>query len=129
VKTNGDYLLSRIVQGAVAKAVAAGSLEAQHVESYIGKFFAGYQFYIDLFNLFIKALAVSHLVKYLRVGAAFFILPFVALGDAVLMVVFPVLAALRIGKTAESAIDYSLDNTLRGMLWLPTSRRAKYLAK
>lgn len=129
VKTNGDYLLSRIVQGAAQAAVSAGDLETQHVGRYIGSFFAGFQFKIDLLGLFIQAIVVSRLVKYLGVGASFFILPMIALGDAVLMVAFPVLAAVRIGKTAESAFDYSLNNTLRGMLWLPTSRRAKYLAK
>jgi ATP:ADP antiporter, AAA family len=45
------------------------------------------------------------------------------------MTLWPVLIAVRIGKTAESATDYSLNNTVRNMLWLPTSRRAKYLAK
>jgi AAA family ATP:ADP antiporter len=37
--------------------------------------------------------------------------------------------AVRIGKTAENSLDYSLNNTARSMLWLPTSRRVKYVAK
>jgi AAA family ATP:ADP antiporter len=129
VKTNGDYLLSRIVESASTQAVASGALEAHNVKEYIGSFFAGYEFKIDLISLIIQAFIVSRAVKYLGVRGAFYVLPIVALGDAALMAVFPVLAAVRIGKTAESATDYSLNNTLRNMLWLPTSRRAKYLAK
>ena len=45
------------------------------------------------------------------------------------MAAWPVLAAVVVGKTAESAVDYSFNNTVRNVLWLPTSRRAKYLAK
>jgi AAA family ATP:ADP antiporter len=129
VKTNGDYLLSRIVESASTQAVASGALEAHNVKEYIGSFFAGYEFKIYLISLIIQAFIVSRAVKYLGVRGAFYVLPIVALGDAALMAVFPVLAAVRIGKTAESATDYSLNNTLRNMLWLPTSRRAKYLAK
>ena len=33
------------------------------------------------------------------------------------------------GKTAENATDYSLNNTMRNTLWLPTTRKMKYLAK
>jgi len=39
-----------------------------------------------------------------------------------------VLALIRIAKIAENATDYSLQNTLRRALFLPTSREAKYKA-
>jgi ATP:ADP antiporter, AAA family len=129
VKTNGDYLLARIVKASAAQAVAAGTLDPHHLEKYIGSFFAGFQFKINLISLAVQALVVSRLVKRFGVRGAFYVLPVIALGDAALMVVFPALAAVSIGKTAESAVDYSLNNTLRNMLWLPTTRRAKYLAK
>ena len=72
---------------------------------------------------------VSRLVKYAGFKASFFVFPVIALADAVAMVVVPALAVLRIGKTAENATDYSLNNTLRNMLWLPTTKDMKYLAK
>ena len=129
VKTNGDYLLAQIVKEAAAKAVADGTLDAHRVGTYIGSFFAGFEFWIDLVSLAIQALVVSRVVRYMGVSGAFYVLPIVALGDAVIMLIVPFLAAVRIGKSAESAIDYSLNNTLRNMLWLRTSRRAKYLGK
>jgi AAA family ATP:ADP antiporter len=39
------------------------------------------------------------------------------------------LAVLRLAKTAENATDYSLQNTVKQALFLPTSREAKYKAK
>ena len=41
----------------------------------------------------------------------------------------PALLVLKIGKTLENATDYSLQNTLRQALFLPTTREAKYKAK
>jgi len=129
VKTNGDYLLSRIVKEYVSSAVAAGTLEKAHVEQYIGAFFASFQFNINLVSLLVQGFLVSRIVKYAGLRGGFYVLPFIALGNAALILIFPALAAVRFGKTAESAVDYSLNSTLRNMLWLPTSRRAKYLAK
>jgi AAA family ATP:ADP antiporter len=36
---------------------------------------------------------------------------------------------VRWAKTAENATDYSVMNTARQLLWLPTSREEKYKAK
>ena len=41
----------------------------------------------------------------------------------------PVLAVIRWGKILENSADYSIQNTLRHALFLPTSREAKYKAK
>ncbi|HQZ38055.1 MAG TPA: Npt1/Npt2 family nucleotide transporter [Vicinamibacterales bacterium] len=129
VKTNGDYVLARIVEDTASEAVAAGALTARGVPDYIGRFFADLSFWIDVISLGLQAFVVSRVVKYFGLGIAFLMLPVVALADAATMAVLPILVAVRIGKTAESAIDYSMNNTVRNMLWLPTSRRAKYLAK
>ena len=129
VKTNGDYVLARAVEDAARQAVAAGTLPASHVQNYIGGVFANLSFSIDIISLALQGLVVSRVVKHFGFGAALYVLPVVALGDATLMAAWPALFAVRIGKVAESATDYSLNNTIRNMLWLPTSRRAKYLAK
>lgn len=41
----------------------------------------------------------------------------------------PILTMVRWVKTAENATDYSLQNTVRHVLFLPTSREQKYKAK
>ena len=53
----------------------------------------------------------------------------VALGGYTLLAVAPVLAMIRGVKIAENATDYSIQNTTRQALFLPTSREAKYKAK
>src|SRR5439155_10582317 len=45
------------------------------------------------------------------------------------MAFVPLLAFIRAGKLAENSLDYSLQNTTRNALYLPTSREAKYKAK
>jgi ATP:ADP antiporter, AAA family len=51
------------------------------------------------------------------------------LGGYTALVLAPVLAVVRYTKLLENATDYSLQNTIRHALYLPTSREAKYKAK
>jgi AAA family ATP:ADP antiporter len=53
----------------------------------------------------------------------------VALAGYASMAFIPVLSWIRGVKLAENSIDYSLQNTTRNALYLPTSREAKYKAK
>ena len=53
----------------------------------------------------------------------------VALLDASMVAIILALAILRVGKIAENSLDYSLNNTVRNMLWLPTTKEMKYRAK
>src|SRR5689334_18826010 len=43
--------------------------------------------------------------------------------------VLPVLALVRVAKTLENGTDYSIQNTARHALFLPTTREEKYKAK
>jgi AAA family ATP:ADP antiporter len=56
-------------------------------------------------------------------------LPCIALGAYNVLAFFPVLVAIRWAKTAENATDYSLNNTVRNMLFLPCTRDQKYGGK
>lgn len=77
----------------------------------------------------LQALVVSRLVRVWGLERAFFVLPVIALVDALGAAAVPLLAVVFVGKVAENATDYSLNNTLRNMLWLPTTRDMKYKAK
>jgi AAA family ATP:ADP antiporter len=57
------------------------------------------------------------------------VLPAIALAGYGLIGLAGGLALLRAVKIAENATDYSLGNTVRQALFLPTSRDAKYKAK
>ena len=46
-----------------------------------------------------------------------------------MLAMFPVFGLIRWAKTLENATDYSIQNTIRHALFLPTSREEKYKAK
>jgi AAA family ATP:ADP antiporter len=79
--------------------------------------------------LFLQAFVASRLVKYVGIGGIVLVLPFVGLGTYGVVASGVGLAVLRWAKIAENATDYSIMNTARQMLWLPTSREEKYKAK
>jgi ATP:ADP antiporter, AAA family len=72
---------------------------------------------------------VSRVVKHLGLGVAFFMLPAIALGSSLAVAIAPLLQVLRVGKVLENGTDYSFNNTVRHMLWLPTTQEMKYKAK
>jgi AAA family ATP:ADP antiporter len=65
----------------------------------------------------------------LGIRTAILVLPAISFAAYGLMAFVPVLAAIRWAKTAENATDYSLQNTARQALFLPTTREEKYSAK
>ena len=56
-------------------------------------------------------------------------LPLIALGGYAIVAAGAGFALVRWIKTAENATDYSIMNTARQLLWLPTTREEKYKAK
>ena len=72
---------------------------------------------------------VSRVFKFLGVGKSLFIHPIVALAGYLMMLRAPSITAMGWLKVADNSLDYSLGNTTKQALWLPTSREAKYKAK
>ena len=66
VKTNGDYVLAQAVEAAANQAVRAGTLAPGQVPRAIGETFASYTFWVDSLSLVLQGLAVSRVVKVLR---------------------------------------------------------------
>lgn len=129
VNTNGEYLLGKMFKLAADTAIADGSIQPSELGDFITKRYAGFFFYVNVIGIFLQALVVSRLVKYGGLSVAFMVLPLVALVGGVAFLLFPILAIIRIGKIAENSVDYSVNNTVRNMLWLPTTREMKYRAK
>ena len=84
---------------------------------------------MNLVGLLVQLFLVSRILDFFGVRVAILILPVIALGAYALLAFYPILAAVRWAKTAENATDYSLNNTVRGVLFLPTTREEKYKAK
>jgi AAA family ATP:ADP antiporter len=95
----------------------------------IGAFYGNFFFWVNLIGVLVQMFLVSRVLKYLGIRAALFVLPVIAFGSYGAFAVIGGLAVLRVAKTAENATDYSLQNTVKQALFLPTSREAKYKAK
>jgi AAA family ATP:ADP antiporter len=129
VNTTGEYILGRVVERAAHAAVEQGSTGGLDVGEFIGRFYSDFFAVVNVLALGIQLFLVSRIVKYLGVRIAVLILPCIALGGYLLLAFYPLLGAVRWVKTAENSTDYSLQNTVRNILFLPTTREEKYKAK
>jgi ATP:ADP antiporter, AAA family len=125
VNTNGNYILNETVGGMAEAAARSGS---QSEADIILATMAGVDLWQNLLAMGIQFFLVSRIFKYLGIGGALFVLPVIALGSYSMFALAPVLSMIRIAKVTENATDYSLQNTVRRALFLPTSRDAKYKA-
>jgi ATP:ADP antiporter, AAA family len=127
VNSTGEFILGKtVIEQASA---AAASVEGVSREDYIGKFYADFYFWVNVIGAGMQMFAVSRVMKYIGIGPALFVLPMVALGGYTLLSFAPVLGFIRGAKIAENSTDYSIQNTARHALFLPTSREAKYKGK
>ena len=99
------------------------------VKQFIGKFYADYFTWVSVLTAFIQIFLVSRIMTRFGVRAALYVLPIVAFGAYGIIAFVPILALIRLSKIGENSLDYSLNNTARQALFLPTSREAKYKAK
>jgi AAA family ATP:ADP antiporter len=129
VNTTGEYILGKTVLGAYTAAHGAASLAGLDAKKVIGEFYGNFQTMVNVLSAVIQAFLVSRVLKYFGVRVALLVLPVVALIGYASMAFIPLLAFIRGAKLAENALDYSLQNTTRNALYLPTSREAKYKAK
>lgn len=128
VNTTGEYILGRAVREAAVAALAVDG-GGPSVEEYISRFYSEFFFAVNLAGLVLQLLVVSRVLKLFGVRVAVLVLPVIALSGYVLLAFLPVLAIVRWVKVAENATDYSLQNTVRNVLFLPLSRDKKYKAK
>lgn len=126
VNTLGEFLLGKVVTAEVAQ--QTGGAEAA-MTAQIGAFYGDFFSWVNLISFLFQAFLVSRLFKWIGVRGALFILPVIAMGGYSLMVAMPVLAFVRAAKVLENSVDYSIQQTTRHALFLPTSREAKYKAK
>ena len=127
VKTTGEYLLGSIVRDSAIAEFGADNTEA--VQRAIGAFYSSFFTYVNVLGLVLQLFVVSRVVRYFKVSLAIMALPFISLGAYSLIAFYPLLRAVLWAKVAENATDYSLNNTVRNMLFLPLTREQKYSAK
>lgn len=129
VNSNGEYMLSKLLKEDVARAVERGEIQASDVRNTLGAAYANFYFYVNLVGVLVQMFLVSRLVSWFKLPKVFLFMPVLALCNAAVVAFLPIVSLVKAGKTAENATDYSLNNTLRQMLWLVTSPEMKYKAK
>lgn len=127
VNTTGEFILARLVTGR-ADELAAITPDFDR-GAFIGAFYGSYFLWVNIASVILQAFAVSRVVKRFGFRGALFALPLLALGAYSVAALGAGLAVMRVIKTAENAVDYSVMNTAKQMLWLPTTREQKFKAK
>ena len=123
VNTTGGFLLNNLVASESSK------LAVEQRQQFVTLFFGSFDANVSLLGLLFQLFVTSRAMRFLGVRGSLFILPVLALINYSVIAVAPILAVVRIGKILENSTDYSIQNTIRHALFLPTSREAKYKAK
>ncbi|HVQ15155.1 MAG TPA: Npt1/Npt2 family nucleotide transporter [Vicinamibacterales bacterium] len=134
VNTLGGFMLNQeIEQEATRVAAATAGATAEQVReikaSVSGTLSGTVGTYVNLLAFLLQAFFVSRIFKYVGVRGALFILPVIAATGYTAVALIPILMTIQWTKIFENSTDYSIQNTTRQALFLPTSREAKYKAK
>jgi AAA family ATP:ADP antiporter len=129
VNTSGEFLFGRYVVEQAELVHGTGLEAAADRERFVGEVYGRYFSAVNMIGFLLQTFVVSRVFKFLGVGRALFIHPIVALVGYAMLLRAPSLQAMAVLKVADNSLDYSLGNTVKQALWLPTSREAKYKAK
>jgi len=129
VNTLGEYILGSLVTADVAARIASGAAPAGSEDMLIGAFYGRFFAWVNFLGFAFQLLLVSRLFKWLGVRGTLFVLPVIAAFTYGTTALMPVLSIIMLVKMLENSTDYSINNTTRHALFLPTSREAKYKAK
>jgi ATP:ADP antiporter, AAA family len=129
INTTGDFVLAQMVS-AHAKTAAIGAGDNGRLQQeIIGTFYGNFQTSVTTITALIQIFLVARVFKVFGVSRSVMFAPvFVAFSYGISALI-PVLALVAVIKAAEDGAEYSLANTVRQALFLPTSRDAKYKAK
>jgi len=129
VNTTGEFILSKLVVENADRLIASGASSLEQKAEIIGTFYGSFFGWVNLVGMLLQLFLVSRIFKHVGVRGALFILPVIAFASYGLVSLLPLLGLVRIAKVMENSTDYSIQNTARQALFLPTSREAKYKAK
>lgn len=128
VNTSGEFLLSKLVVAEAARAFPGAAMAAAR-ERFIGSFYGSFFGWVNITALVLQSFFVSRIFKAIGPAGAMFVGPAIALVGYSVILVSPLLVLVRILKILDNSADYSVTDTARQALFLPTSPEAKYKAK
>lgn len=134
VNTNGENLLYQVInevfqKDSAVQGIVDSTQQAEFIKNQIVAFYGQFFLWVNIIALFLQAFIASRLLKYGGFAAIILLLPVLVLFSNILIVLFPVLWAIKIMKIMENATDYSINNTARHVIWLPLGAEIKFKAK
>ncbi|MGH7818546.1 MAG: NTP/NDP exchange transporter [Candidatus Binatia bacterium] len=133
VNTNGENFLFGAVQEALRAEAAEQGLDAAATTRFLREettaFYGDLFFWVNLVALVLQSFVASRLLKYGGFATILLLLPVISFVSYTAMALFPVLFVIRAMKIAENSTDYSIHNTAKQVLWLPTTTDMKFKAK
>ncbi|WNC73096.1 Npt1/Npt2 family nucleotide transporter [Thalassotalea psychrophila] len=124
----GEYLMAVLVETFYQQGIEMGNM-VDSKESYIGKFYSEFYFWVNLIGLFIQFFIVSRLIKWAGFNIAFIVTPLLIFMGYGLLAFFPLVTLFKVIKISENGLNYSLQKTTLQILFLPTTRRQQYEAR
>jgi AAA family ATP:ADP antiporter len=129
VNYTGESIWTVTLDKAATKAVQTGTAGGLDRLQYIGKLSAEYQFAAAIIALILQLFLVSRIFKWIGVAGALLFMPIIALGGYAVASFGVTLLLIKWVKGVENGLDYSLMNTVKGAVFLVTSREEKYKGK
>jgi AAA family ATP:ADP antiporter len=134
VNTNGENLLFKVILEFVqSEAADKGLTDPSAIAAFrvdgVAAFYGNFFTWVNGVALVLQALVASRLLKYGGFGVILLMLPVIALLSYAAMAIVPVLIVIKMMKVAENSTDYSINNTARNVMWLPTTREMKFKCK
>lgn len=133
VVSSGDNILFGLVQQSLEEQLSVQALNSEdyskQLKSATTAFYGSLYFWVNIIGLILQAFIVSRLLKFGGFTSLILATPLISLFAYVSMMVTPVLGVIKAMKVAENSSNYSINNTARHMLWLPTSNSMLYQAK
>ena len=129
VSLSGDFLVNKMVLEHTNALYGTTAVALKARKAFIGEFYSSYYSWVNVATFITQAFLVSRIFKRIGVRGSLFVLPVISVATFVSILVAPVLVVVRAFKIVENSTNYSLQNTVRHALMLPTSREAKYKAK
>lgn len=129
VNTTGEYILADLVSRRANEIARHADNAIRARDAYIASFYGNFRTIVSIVATGLQLALVSRALKRAGLQQALMLLPLLAIVSYGAAAVAPLLGTVVAVKVAENGADYSLNNTVRQALFLPTSRRAKYQAK
>ena len=123
ITSTGDYVLSTWLTDVARERAPADP------GAYIGAFMGRYCSAITLVGFLVQLLLVSRIINAAGIARALLVTPIAILAGFCLIGLVPAFAVLQAALVVHRSLDYSLLNTTRSALLLPTTREEKYQAK